>query len=342
MRAIAYTKPGIVLLDVSEPALTGDHEVKIKISHCSICGTDAHFYAGHMDGLLAMLPPDRIPFRLGHEATGVVAELGKSATAKGLKVGDRVTYYFKHYCGNCYQCRNGQEQFCANPRDIMNAMSDYIVVDEQQVYKLPDNVSMQEGCMAEPVSVCLHGIDMANIKPGARVAISGGGGVGLVLLQLANIAGAAELTLIEPVREKRDLALKMGAKHVIDPSTQNTKEEADRITGGLGFDSVIESSGSPKACQPAFDILANSGTLIFFALYGMEYAYPIHMWSAFSKEATIRFVYQSPYVWPRTMALLERLDLKDMTDTVFPAEQCTEGFEAQLTGKYPKVLFCFD
>ena len=339
MRSIRYTKPGIALLNLPEPQIENPDEVKIKISYCAICGTDAHFYAGHLDDII---PDSAVPYRLGHEATGIVVELGEKATAKGLKIGDRVTYYFKAYCGDCYYCRNGQEQFCTNVKNNMTAMSDYIVVSEQQVYKLPDTVGMREGCMSEPVSVCLHGIDLANIRPGSRVAISGGGGIGLLCLQLAALSGACELTVIEPVPEKRELALKLGAKYVVDPSSEDTAARCAEITGGLGYDSVIETSGSRHACQPDYDILARGGTLVYFALYGTAYAFPINMWDAFNREATIRFVYQSPYVWPRTLALLERLQLSGLTDKVFRPEECVAGFDAQLTGKYPKVLFCFE
>jgi (R,R)-butanediol dehydrogenase/meso-butanediol dehydrogenase/diacetyl reductase/L-iditol 2-dehydrogenase len=340
MRSIRYLKPGLSLMDVPEPNIVNDDDVKIKISYCAICGTDAHFYAGHLDEVVTA---DRLPLKLGHEATGIVTALGKKTGKKGLNTGDRVTYYFKSYCGTCYYCRNGQEQHCQHAQSNMSAMSDYIVVSEQQVYKLPDAIDMKIGCLSEPVSVCLHGTDLANIRPGKKVAVSGGGGVGLLCMQLAKLSGACEVTLIEPVKEKRDLALKMGAKHVIDPLSHDVQKSAEEITHGLGFDSVIETSGSKHACQPAYDILAKGGTLVYFALYGTEYAYPVNMWSAFNREATIRFVYQSPYVWPRCIGLLEELcELESMVNTVFKPEDYIKGFDEQLTGKPPKVLFCFD
>ena len=82
-------------------------------------------------------------------------------------------------------------------------------IEEPQIQK-PDDADLAKACMIEPISVCLHGIDRCNIRPGYKVAVSGGGSIGLVILQLAKMSGASRLTLIEPIQEKRDLAKKFG------------------------------------------------------------------------------------------------------------------------------------
>lgn len=98
----------------------------------------------------------------------MITELGPAATCKGLKVGDRVVYYYNEHCGSCYYCRNGQEQFCENMTGTSAAFSDYIVVREQSVHKLADTCSLKKGALIEPISVCLHGIDLIGIKPASR------------------------------------------------------------------------------------------------------------------------------------------------------------------------------
>ncbi len=331
MKAVCYSKPGLKILDMPEPE-PGPEDVKIKIAFASICGSDPHIFTGDFDAFI------EAPMILGHEASGTVVELGDQATAKGLQVGDRVTYYFNQYCGKCFYCRNGQEGYCLKIEVHASAMAEYLVCNEQQVYKLPDSISLEEGCLAEPVSVCLRGIDLANIRPGSKVAIFGGGGIGLILLQLAIRSGAVTVAVVEPVEEKRKLAEELGADHVINPKKQDIMAESMKITQDRGFDTVIEASGVQAAVKPAFEVLGKGGTLEYFGLYPMDYNFPLNLFTLFNKEATIRGVYQSPYELPRAIALMPKLNLKPLTTTVIPLDDVRKAFEIQKTAKFPKVI----
>lgn len=332
MKALCYMKPGLQVCDIAEPQLVHSDDVKIKICYASICASDKHIVEGEFDqSRIAGMP-------IGHEASGIVVELGPDATTKGLKVGDRVTYYFNQYCGKCHYCRSGQEHLCSNIKGNSTAFSEYVVCSEQQVYKLPDSVDLITGCISEPVSVCLHGADMANIIPGNSVAIYGGGGIGLIFLQLAKLAGATNLTLIEPVEEKCGMALRLGADHVLNPSDPAFSEKVASITNGLGFDAIIEASGSPKAAESALQTVGRGGTIVYFSLYPAGYTLSVNMFSLFYKEITIRGVFQSPYVFPRVMSILPKLDLSDLTSKIFSIDQGVEAFECQRTGKYPKIV----
>lgn len=222
MKQIVYTKPGVALIDLPEPQIQRDNDVKIKVAYASVCGSDLHVLHGHYDELLPAGAP------MGHEASGYVAELGPAATTKGLTIGDKVTYYFNEYCGTCHYCRNGKEHFCLNVRRDTAAMSEYMVVSEQQVYKLETDADMAAAALIEPVSVCLHGIDMCRIKAGTTVAVFGGGGIGQIMMQLARLSGAVSFTMIEPITAKRETARKLGADHIIDPSTENTLYAAEK------------------------------------------------------------------------------------------------------------------
>lgn len=343
MRSIRYFGKGVLkMIDVPEPQITRPDEVKIRVSYCGVCGSDLHFKRAELDFMFDQENGNP----LGHEATGIVTELGPAATAKGLKVGDRVTYYFNEHCGSCYYCRNGQEQFCTAMTGTMAAMSDYIVVREQAVYKLTDHCTMQRGALIEPISVCLHGVDMCNIRPGMTVAISGGGAMGLIITQLVHRSGATNLTVIEPIAAKRELALKLGARHVIDPTTQDREAEAKRITDGRGFDVVIEASGSWRACDGIEKLVGRGGTLEFFAaLYRHDYNYQLNLLNAFFQEIKIiAGVMQSPYMFPRSVALADELDLDALLvdGCVFDAENFEEAFAAQMDGRTIKSLLRFN
>jgi len=281
------------------------------------------------------------PFVLGHESSGTIVELGSKANSKGLKIGDKCIFYFNLYCGKCHYCRNGQENLCSNVQAGVYGMAEYAVVNEQQVHKVPEAMPLEEACLVEPVSVCLRGVDLANIKPGNSAAISGGGTIGLITLELAILAGATMVTLIEPIEEKRKLALGLGADFVLDPNTQDVGTEALKITESRGFDAVFECSGSRAATQPAFGILGRGGTLVLVAIYGTDYNFPINTDQLFYKEATIRGCHQSPYMFPRTIALMNKMNLKPFTTAIFPLEEALKAYGIHKTGKFPKVIIKF-
>jgi (R,R)-butanediol dehydrogenase/meso-butanediol dehydrogenase/diacetyl reductase/L-iditol 2-dehydrogenase len=319
----------VAVLDAPMPTL-GEEDVKIKVAYCAICGSDPHV----VGGIFGWEPP----FGLGHEASGVVVELGAKATRRGLKIGDRVAGNFRRYCGTCYYCRNGQEQFCENASEAP-AMAEYMVWHESQIVKLPDDVSLKNGCLLEPVSIGVRVVDKTNMRIGGRVAVSGGGPIGLITLQLLKMFGATSLTMIEPNPQRRALAEKFGAEHLIDPTCQNAEEEGLRITGGLGYDLVLEISGAPSAAETAVKLVANAGRMIFVAMYPNDYEMPLNLYRyCYRKEIEITGSFVAPYAFPRSAQILSRMDLDDFTDTVYDIDDAEEAFGAHLSGKHPKVL----
>ncbi len=343
MRQLFYTPEGMQLkTDAPEPQIVRPDEVKIKVHYCGICGSDLHIDRKELD-YLTFVGGNYFP--MGHEASGVITELGPEADTKDLQVGDHVVYYFNEHCGKCHYCRNGQEHLCLNMRINQSAMSDYIVVGEQAVFKLDDDIPMQKAIFHEPISVCLHGIDMAGIKPGNTVLISGGGAIGLIILQLAKKSGATSLTLSEPIAWKREVAKELGAMYTIDPVNQDITEEMEKITGGLGFDVVIEASGSTNAVQGCYESTGRGGLLEFFAaLYDFSYDFPLNLQHAFWNEIRlVGGVYQSPYEWPRTMRLFKEMNWEPfrIDESIFEIEDFKAAFEAQKSGKTIKSILKF-
>lgn len=334
MKAVAYMKPGVALVDIPDAQKPDTKDwVKIKTAYVGICGTDAHIAAGHFD---AMVPVT--PFPMGHEVSGVVEELGPQATAKGLKVGDKVAFYFNNHCGKCHFCRNGQENMCINIDANLNAMTDYFYASEQQVYKLPDHISLLQGALSEPVSFCLRVMECGRIKPGSTVLISGGGAIGLVTLELAKLAGASKITVVEPVADKRKIASDLGAHYTIDPINEDVLKRIEEITNGLGYDTVFECSGSLRTIQPMLDYASNGGTVVYVAFYGPQGIAQVDLWKLFEKELVVTAPHQSPYTWERTMNVLPDLNLDIFTRCVYPKEKCAEAFEMQKTSTQTKVI----
>ena len=340
MKAICYTCPGYGLYDIPEPKIQNPDDVIVKTAYAGICGSDIHNILGDQDEFIGAKPGALTG--LGHEASGVITELGPEATTKGLKVGDKVTYYYNWHCGKCYYCRNGQEQFCKNVKMHCDFMSEYVLLSEQQVFKLPDDADLKEAALIEPVSVVLRGVDLCNIHPGTKVAVSGGGGIGLLFLQLCKMSGAVKLTVIEPVEDKRNVALELGADFAIDPMKQDIIKESMAITDGMGFDVVVEASGVLPALETAYQICGRGGTLELFACYPKDTKYALDLDSFWTKEARIVGVFQSPYLFPRAIEVYSKLNLKPFLDHIYKPEQYKEAFEIRMSGVPQKVIFDFN
>lgn len=333
MKAAVWKKKNVLELDDVPESEVGPEDVKVKVEYTSICGSDPHI----VEGRLPVSYPPRI---MGHEMSGTVVELGEKANTKGLKVGDRVTGNPVLYCGTCEYCRNGLEHYCLKLPILFppGSMSEYVVWNEQQIFKLPEEISMEEGCLTEPVSVSLRGIDLAEIRPGTTVAILGAGGIGQLLVQLSLLAGATTVLVSEPVESKRKLAEEMGADHVVDPTQEDLWAYTMKVTANKGFDVVIEASGAEAAAEKAVELAGKAGLVEFFAVYAMNYSFPLKPFDLYSKELTLRGVFMSPYLFPRAVALLPRLKLKPLISEVFPLDQVVEAFEAVKSGENVKVL----
>jgi len=322
----------VEILDVEEKQIVHDETVKIKVAYCAICGSDPHNIGGIFGRPL--------PIPLGHEVSGVVVEVGKKATKKGFKVGDRVAGNFLQPCGACDYCNNKQQQFCNFKGAYQSpGMAEYVVWHEGQLYKLPDNISLKEGCLLEPLSVATRIADKTNIEIGAKVAVCGGGPIGLLSLQLMNMFGATSLTLIEPIAARRELAAQFGAAHTINPLDGDLTKAAMEITDDQGFAVVIEASGAPSAAAVMPFITARGGTIVYSAMYPNAYEMPLNMQMHFyQKEITMTGMLLSPYTFPRALALLPRLNLKPFVQKYFYIDDCANAFLAHLSGEYPKIL----
>jgi 2-desacetyl-2-hydroxyethyl bacteriochlorophyllide A dehydrogenase len=278
--------------------------VKIRVKRCGLCGTDHSKYVGKV------FLPGKFPFFLGHEISGIVQEVGAEVT--DIAPGQMVSVNTVRFCGDCYRCRNGQENYCERLVALWSpngGFSEYVVLDRQQVFVIPEEITLDQAAFVEPVAVCVHCIDMAEIKPGMSVAITGAGSVGLILLQMAIRAGASFTLVSEPSETKRGLAKKFGADIVIDPTKEDVVAKGFAVTNFRGFDVVIEASGNPAAAPQAFALTGPRATLFYLAVFPIDFNMPVNLYTIYAKEMTIKGVFLAPYSFPRAISLLPKLDV---------------------------------
>ncbi len=297
MRAAILNEP--LQLDVREYTLPKlkTNEIIIKVAVCGLCGTDFHIYRGE-----SYSKPPLIP---GHEFVGEIVE--KGAEAAGLKIGDKVAIDPNIYCGECYYCKNGKINFCSNLKalgvSLNGGFAEYTIVPSSQAYLLPDEFSLEAAAFAEPLSCCVRGMDRAEIKHGETVAIIGGGTIGLLMLQMAKISGASKIILIEPIEEKRKIAIKLGSDFAFDPNSSNALKEIIELTSG-GPDVVIECVGNSSAVNIAANLPKRGGRIIIFGLSPKKETVNINLQDFFLKELSIKGSLLNPFTFSRSVELL--------------------------------------
>ena len=319
----------IELRDVEIPEVK-PNEVKVKVAYAALCATDVHQVTM---GVMGSKPPAP----LGHEASGTIVELGEQAAKAGYKVGDKVTMFPVSHCGECEWCKKGMTQYCINAK-ATGAFAEYVVTDVKTIYKLPDDADMQKYAIVEPTNCCLRAMDLAPIRHGATVCVAGVGGIGSIMLNQILLSGAAKITVIDPVPEKRELALKMGAQYVIDPFNEDAVAKAMEITDGIGFDYVFEMSGSPKAAETPLKILARFGTAVYFAVFPPKFEMPLNLHDLYMKEGRIQTVFTTTTIMNRSINMIERMQTDKIIGKIMPLSEAVESFDVFKTSKYPKIL----
>lgn len=332
--AIFYGKHDlrVVKYPVREP---GPEEVLIQVKACGVCGTDVHIYEG--DKGAAKVTPPTI---LGHEFSGVIIKTGERV--KDFQPGDRVCVDPNCYCGACEYCQNGVVHYCQNMvgygTTVNGGFAEYCTVDRRQVYRLGDNTTFEQGAMTEPAACCLHGIDMCEIQPGHQVIVIGGGMIGLLMVQLAKLAGAARIALLEPVEKKRETGRKLGADICIDPLTQDVSK-CLKEAGMTWIRTVIECAGRPDTIEQAIELAGNKAVVMMFGLTKPDETISIKPFRVFEKELTIRASYINPHTQKRALELIDsgRLDVESMVCEICSLERLEEVLKdpvQRAKGKY--------
>jgi len=261
----------IALEEIPVPEISGD-EVLVEVKYCGICGSDIHAYR----------VPEVFPAGafLGHELSGVVVKVGDGIS--DWKPGDRVTVQPLYRCGRCYACQHALWSCCPRAFEAVGVMADpkqpggfakYVRVTnpEYQLYRLPENVSFEEGALVEPLADGLHAIRISAFKPGDHAMVLGSGLIGLGVISFLRYAGAGVIIVTEVNERRAELARKCGADYVINPKlSPDIKEEVGRITGGLGVNQVFDCSGVADAFLGALDFLRPRGQIVLIGIIEQE------------------------------------------------------------------------
>jgi (R,R)-butanediol dehydrogenase / meso-butanediol dehydrogenase / diacetyl reductase len=253
MTAAVYVGAGrIAVEDVPRPE-PGVGEVLVEIAECGICGSDLHMV------MERYAKPGAI---LGHEWSGVVAA---APAGSGWSPGDRVVGNPSPGCGVCRACRRGRPSVClrraaADFTGYRGAFCQYKTVPAGGLNRIPDSLSTRVAALAEPLAIILHALRLADVAPGDRVLVTGGGPVGLLLVAVLRAQGISDVTVSEPSPVRRRQAVDVGATRVVAPDALEDPPMALPVPEP--YDVAFECSGHASAAESALGQLDYAGTLV--------------------------------------------------------------------------------
>ncbi|KAF4970359.1 hypothetical protein FSARC_2615 [Fusarium sarcochroum] len=327
------------------PEIKDDHDVVVHIRYIGVCGSDVHFwrYGGH--GL--KVNKDQ-PLVVGHEASGVIASIGSAVTS--VKVGDKVAIEPGFPCRRCHFCKDGAYNLCkdmkfaAAPPDVHGCLTKYFRVPEDFVYKVPEQVSLQEAVVVEPTAVAVHASRLAEIRYGQTVIIMGSGTVGLLCAAVAKAFGAERVVLVDIVQKKLDFAKTfVGCETFLSEPGASSEDTATKILEAFqsseGVDAVIEASGAEKSVQTGIFALRMGGTYVQTGIGNAFMNVP--MLALSEKELKVRgcFRYGSgDYSMALSMIAQGKIRPKMLLSSVTPFKDATSAWEKTGRGEGMKNL----
>jgi S-(hydroxymethyl)glutathione dehydrogenase / alcohol dehydrogenase len=360
MKAAVFHGPNLPLsiedVELDKPQ---DREVLIKTVASGVCHSDLHF----VDGFY----PYPAPAVLGHEAAGIIEEVGKQVTY--VKPGDHVICCLSVFCGNCEQCMSGHPNRCSNkaatqrnPNDKprisqkgkpvnqfldISSYCEKMLLHENAVVKIREDLPLDRaaliGCgVTTGVGAVLN---TAKIEPGSTVAVFGAGGVGLAAIQGARIAGARKIIAVDKFEGKLAMAKRLGATDTVDASSSDPVDEIRKMTGG-GVDYSFEAIGLKTAAEQAFNSLKAGGTATVIGMIPVGQKVEIDGYMFLTERklqgsnmGSNRFRIDMPkYI---DFYLQGRLNLDDMISQRRKLEDVNDAFRAMKAGEVARTVLMF-
>ena len=343
MWAIEKSKPEPGLWKIQAPIPSGGpKDVRIRVTAFAICGTDLHI----VDWDRWAASRVKTPLVFGHEFTGVVDWVG--AEVKSVRAGDRVTGETHIYDGLCYACRRGLQHLCEKVEilgvDRQGAFADYVILPEQNVWKLHPDIPEEIAAVHDPLGNAVH-TALAGPVAGLRFAVFGCGPIGCFAVGVLKAAGASWVAAVDKNPLRLELAERMGADLLLNVQRDSVVKTILAETGGRGADGMLEMSGHPQAFRDGFEMLANGGRVSLLGIPSkpleIDVAKEIIFRGAQVQGINGRLIFDT---WFRMEALLlsGKLDVKPVITHVLGWSEFDRAVELQRSGKAGKIVLTRD
>ena len=279
MRVIAIAEDRTLAPSELEERPLQPHEARVAVAFCGICGSDIHFRASEA------IPPGTV---MGHEFSGTLNEVGDAV--EGFSPGDRVTVYPFVACGECSNCRRGDDHVCqqaavtglglgTNP----GAYAETVVVDGSMLVRIPDELSFEHGALVEPLAVALHGIDVGEARPRDRCVVVGAGPIGVMTALGLRARGIEDVLVVEKNERRQERVRALGFEAV---GLAGVHDRVLAAFGGEAPDVVFECAGNPAAPELAIELVRSRGIVVLLGV--LEAPVEISQLVLMIKEAQVR------------------------------------------------------
>jgi L-gulonate 5-dehydrogenase len=333
MKAILAAEPYHVRwAEVETPQIEEPTDVRIRVKAVGVCGSDIHI--SHGTNVYATYP--RV---LGHEIAGEVESVGGGVTT--LKISDKVVLEPIKYCGKCYACVNGHPNVCQNlqvygvHRD--GGFAEYLVADERNFHKVPDDLSFEHAAMVEPYTIGAQCTWRGDVRKGDVVLVHGAGPIGLIAADVSKNLGAATVIVSEINEYRLNAARQFGADHLVNPAKQDLKAALDEITGGMGPNVILEAAGVPALLSQSVELASVAGRVVALG-FGQE-PIPINFALVNKKELGIYGTRLQSYKFKPVIEGFSRYreSVRALITATYPASDFQRAFD-DFSDKNSKVL----
>ncbi|MBW8017588.1 MAG: alcohol dehydrogenase catalytic domain-containing protein [Planctomycetes bacterium] len=265
MKAVVYYAPGDVRVEQVEVPVCGAGEIRVKIDACAVCGTDLKAYVSGN-------PRIKAPKVMGHEFTGLVDTVGSDVS--GFEIGDRVVMATSVACGDCYYCKQGHRNLCANIAPMgftyEGGMAEYTIIPERALkgghaIKVPLSVPAELAALSEPLSCAVNSCFNCDVQEGDTVVVIGAGPMGILNACAARQFGASKIILAEINEKRLKQAEPFGFDLLVNPAKDDLTSIVMEQTNGIGADVVIVAAPAAKPQEDAISMVRKRGTVCLFA-----------------------------------------------------------------------------
>lgn len=334
MDAAVFEGEGCLNLKKIQVPLVRENEVLVKIQFSSICGSDVHILE------VPRTHPAVPGIALGHEAVGVVVEIGSSVAS--FIPGDRVVIDPITPCGECDLCRNGKQNICMHAKalgvNINGVFAEYCAVSERNLYLVPDQMPGEVAVLVEPFACVLSAVKKLDFQVGSSVAIFGAGPSGIFFSKLLKAAGASQVIIFQSSKYRFDFAVQhSGAAKVLSSRTVDYETEIKEVTNGEGVDVVIDTVGC--LIHEAICSVKPGGKVLLFGL-NENHKETVHQYDLVRKEIQVLGSFVAKHAFPDAIKILNDkiIDIRSVATHVFPLVDIGKGLDVIHQKQAMKVI----
>jgi L-iditol 2-dehydrogenase len=332
LRALVFRGPGSMPLEHRHDPVAGPGQVVVAVRASGVCGSDVH-------GFMGATGRRRVGVVMGHEAAGVVAEIGDGVDR--FAPGDRVVLRSILACGRCDRCLAGEPNICRDRlglgMQIDGAYAERVVVPEAMAEAIPGALGDVAAALVEPLAVAMHAVAITPFGPDDTVVIVGGGSIGLLTLLAVRRRGAGRVVVTDRDAHRLAVARQLGAGEVVDVATADPVAVVDAVTDGRGADAVFEAVGIAATVEQSIAVARPGGQVTWVGNSAPEV--PLRMQQLVTRELTIRgsYAYADEFEAAIHALATRTIDASAIVETTGGLEEAEELFRSLAAGTLPSV-----